>query len=226
MSAVGAPPLAYQWSLNGSPLPDATNATLVVTNVTQQNAGDYVVRVSNPFGAVTSQVATLELLIRPTIVEPPQPVTAVVGESATFSVTVTNTATLPVYYQWRKASVVLTNIVLNARTCRFTLCNVQTNVTTTNGPGNYRVIVTNAASVSPLASPLVALTVIPASPPVVTTLAASSVTPEAAEPHALVNPLGATTRAWFEYGLSTAYDRSTSPVNLAIAPIRCRWTPP
>src|SRR5206468_2384732 len=36
----GTAPLAFQWRLNGTPLPGATNATLTLTNVQPANAGD------------------------------------------------------------------------------------------------------------------------------------------------------------------------------------------
>jgi hypothetical protein len=77
---------------------------------------------------------------------------------------VTNNATLPISYQWRKSGVILTNIVLNSTTCSFTLFNVQTNVTTTNGPGSYRVALSNAATVSLIGSTLATLTVLPQAP--------------------------------------------------------------
>jgi hypothetical protein len=171
VTAYGTAPLRYLWQLNGADLPGGTNAAVVITNVQAAQLGDYVVVVSNAYGSVTSLVASLTFLTPPTIVAPPQPVTVQAGGNATFSVTVTNTATLPVTYSWRKGSTILTNIVLHSRTCSFTLFNVQTNVTTTNGPGNYRVVVTNAASTG-LASPLVALTVqTAAQPPTITAYA-------------------------------------------------------
>ncbi len=165
VSVYGTAPFHAQWRFNDTDLPDATNLVLAVSNVQAAQLGDYTVVVTNTYGAITSAVATLTFLTPPTIVEPPQPVTVEVGGDATFTVTVTNTATLPITYQWRKASTVITNITLNSRTCSFTMFNVQTNVTDTSGPGNYRVVVQNFANSSPgLASPLVALTVVPAVP--------------------------------------------------------------
>jgi len=160
----GTLPLHYQWRLNGLEVANATNSTLALPNVQAAQLGDYTAVVTNLYGAATSVVATLTLLTPPSIIEPPQPVMVRAGENATFTVTVTNTATLPVTYQWRKSSTTLTNIILHSRTCSFTLFNVQTNVTATDGPGNYRVVVINAASTG-LASPLVALTVLPAAQP-------------------------------------------------------------
>jgi uncharacterized repeat protein (TIGR01451 family) len=160
----GTAPLHAQWRFNGADLANATNLVLTVPNVQPAQLGDYTVVITNPYGAVTGAVATLTFLTPPTIIAHPQPVTVTVGENATFTVTVTNTATLPITYQWRKGSVILTNIVLHSRTGSFTMENVQTNVTTTSGPGNYRVIVMNAANLTGLASSLAGLSVVPAAP--------------------------------------------------------------
>lgn len=57
--AGGPPPLAYQWRLNGTNLPGATNATLVIPTVNSSNAGVYTVIVSNNSDAIESGGATL-----------------------------------------------------------------------------------------------------------------------------------------------------------------------
>ncbi len=57
--AVGAPELRYQWHRNGTPLAGRTNATLVLTNLTAAQAGDYHATVTNNFGAVSSLSAAL-----------------------------------------------------------------------------------------------------------------------------------------------------------------------
>ena len=59
--ALSVTPLAYQWTFNGSNLLNATNATLLVTNITGTNAGFYSVVVSNISISVTSRVATLQV---------------------------------------------------------------------------------------------------------------------------------------------------------------------
>jgi hypothetical protein len=43
--------LLYQWFFNGNPIAGATEAILVLDNVTQQHAGNYTVRVSNDRGS-------------------------------------------------------------------------------------------------------------------------------------------------------------------------------
>ncbi len=54
VTAVGTEPLAYQWQHNGTTLPDATEATLTLADVQLNEAGDYVVIVTNELGSITS----------------------------------------------------------------------------------------------------------------------------------------------------------------------------
>ena len=50
----GSPPFQYQWLFNGTNLPGATNAALVLSNVQTNQAGAYTLAVWNSVGAVTS----------------------------------------------------------------------------------------------------------------------------------------------------------------------------
>jgi hypothetical protein len=62
LMALGTPTLYYQWEFNGSALPEETNATLVLKNVTLSNAGNYQCVVSNALGFTRSSSASLEVL--------------------------------------------------------------------------------------------------------------------------------------------------------------------
>ncbi|HEY5912057.1 MAG TPA: immunoglobulin domain-containing protein, partial [Verrucomicrobiae bacterium] len=62
VEAAGAPPLRYQWLKDGGLLPNATNATLVLTQVTLSDAGVYRVMVANRAGSVMSEPARLVVL--------------------------------------------------------------------------------------------------------------------------------------------------------------------
>ena len=55
----GSLPLAYQWKKGASELPSQTNATLLVSNLSTNDNGDYSVVVSNAAGSITSATATL-----------------------------------------------------------------------------------------------------------------------------------------------------------------------
>jgi hypothetical protein len=59
VAADGTEPLFYQWHYGSSPLASATNATLLLTNLTGGDAGTYVAVITNSLGSVTSSVAEL-----------------------------------------------------------------------------------------------------------------------------------------------------------------------
>ncbi|MFN7140559.1 MAG: immunoglobulin domain-containing protein, partial [Limisphaerales bacterium] len=58
----GSDPLSYQWFFNGNDISGATQAQLVLSNVSSNQAGLYHVRVTNVAGTVQSQVASLTVL--------------------------------------------------------------------------------------------------------------------------------------------------------------------
>lgn len=63
VQATGTPPLNYIWFGPGGVLPNETNGTLILPNVTFQDVGVYSVRVSNQFGAAQSSNAVLAVRI-------------------------------------------------------------------------------------------------------------------------------------------------------------------
>jgi hypothetical protein len=65
----GSLPVTYQWHKDGADLPGATNATLVLTNVTPADSGTYTVTVTNGAGSTLSDNATLLVLIVPSNVK-------------------------------------------------------------------------------------------------------------------------------------------------------------
>ena len=52
---------------NGGNISGATNSLLAITAATTNDAGGYSVTITNLFGSVTSSVATLTILVPPTI---------------------------------------------------------------------------------------------------------------------------------------------------------------
>lgn len=58
----GKGPFVFQWQLFGTNLPSGTNIPLVLTNVQTSDAGPYSVIVANPYGAVRSASALLEVV--------------------------------------------------------------------------------------------------------------------------------------------------------------------
>lgn len=61
VAATGSGSLTYQWRMDESPLPNKTNATLVITNFGSSNVGGYDVMLTDLSGSVTSDVASLTL---------------------------------------------------------------------------------------------------------------------------------------------------------------------
>jgi endonuclease/exonuclease/phosphatase family metal-dependent hydrolase len=62
VSASGADPLSYQWQFNGTNLTDATNSTLLLTNVGPAHSGLYGATVTNVAGATNTTPAQLTVL--------------------------------------------------------------------------------------------------------------------------------------------------------------------
>ena len=100
LSAAGSGPIDYLWYLAGTNLVQSgTNSTLTLSSVSAYNAGNYTVVVSNAYGSVTSQIATLTVLGPLLVTTQPANQTAMPGSNASFSVTMADTG--PCTYQWQ-----------------------------------------------------------------------------------------------------------------------------
>ena len=126
--------LTYQWCLGGTNLAGATNATLVRSNAQPPDAGNYTVVVTNLAGSTTSAVATLTVIVPPTIGSEPANLTVASGSNATFTVTATGYP--PFSYQWREAG----TPILDASASSYTRTNAQC-----VDAGAFDVIVGNSA---------------------------------------------------------------------------------
>jgi hypothetical protein len=94
----GSPPISYQWYFNGSVMDGRTNGSLALPDVTTNNAGAYTVLVSNPYGSVTSHVATLSIGWLPNILTQPTNQTVLAGSRVVLSATVAGIG--PFAFQW------------------------------------------------------------------------------------------------------------------------------
>ncbi len=131
VTAGGTPPLTYQWQFNGGGLPNATNSTLVLTNVTPAQAGNYRAQVLNTAGSIFSSNALLTVQVPAYFTVHPtnqnvQPGTNVTLVSAALGAG-------PVRYQWRFNG---TNI-LNATNASYSF----TGANLTSHHGNFSVVV-------------------------------------------------------------------------------------
>ena len=59
VTASGTAPLSYQWQYDNTPITNATNSLLLLTNVQPATAGSYLVTVTNPLGSNSSAAAVL-----------------------------------------------------------------------------------------------------------------------------------------------------------------------
>ena len=151
--ASGTGPLSYQWFLNGVSVgATGTNATLSLLGVTTNQAGGYTAVMANSMGSITSQVATLTVIVPPTITTQPQSLVVIQAQKATFSVVASGTA--PFTYQWYFNGYVVGN------NQTLTVSGAQP-----NKAGNYTVVVSNSGG--SVTSAVATLTVL--MPPTITT---------------------------------------------------------
>ena len=141
--ASGAGGLVYQWRSNSVDLAGVTNATYSITNAQLAHEGVYTVVVSDMNGSVVSLPATLRILVTPAFTQQPLSQTVLAGETVMFTAAI-NGNPPPFGYGLRKLGTNLTSFVSSERQCTFTIPNV-----TTNHAGSWRIVVTNAASVTP-----------------------------------------------------------------------------
>jgi hypothetical protein len=138
VTALGSPPLLYQWQKNstnlsnGGKISGVNTNTLRVNNISAAEVGNYWVIVSDFAGAVTSSVATLVLATPPAILTQPQSQTVSIGVPATFSVTASGTP--PLVYQWRFGG----QAISGATDSSFAIASAQI-----TNQGSYSVLVTN-----------------------------------------------------------------------------------
>jgi hypothetical protein len=97
----GSAPLTFRWLKGSAYLTDggrisgSTNSTLSITAATTADAGDYSVIITNLVGSITSSVATLTVLVPPTITSA---ASANGRQGAPFTYTITATGTLPITF--------------------------------------------------------------------------------------------------------------------------------
>lgn len=146
VTSIGTKPLAYQWHKDGLALSDdashrgSTSPSLSITNVQESDAGTYTVIITNDYGAITSSVAALTVLLPlPVITMQPANAGAFLGQSVSFSVNAKSDT--PLGYQWLFNGIPLSysDHLDGAESNQLTILNVQ------GGDfGGYQVMITNA----------------------------------------------------------------------------------
>ena len=98
--AIGIAPLTYQWLKNGTPIANATNLTYSVASAVAGDAANYQLVAANAYGAGTSVVAAVSVLLTPTFLANPSSVTNYQTMNATLAATVGGQS--PISYKWFK----------------------------------------------------------------------------------------------------------------------------
>jgi len=102
---IGAEPLSYQWLLDGTNIPGATNDILTIPSVVQTNLGTYSVLITNVFGSMASSNAILSM--DPFLAVPFGGLDTYWGYTNILSVTAWGTG--PLSYQWFDNGVAINN---------------------------------------------------------------------------------------------------------------------
>jgi sugar lactone lactonase YvrE len=165
VAAVGSGPFDYEWYFGGTNLVQSgPNSTFTLPGASPNNTGNYTVVITNNYGSVTSQVATLTIVPFLITVQPASQL-VVVGSNPSFSVAVAGSE--PFGYELYFGA---TNLVQSGTNSTLILPDVST-----NNAGNYTVVITNNyGSVTSQVATLLVLT--PIQPSNLTNLAGTSVT--------------------------------------------------
>lgn len=129
-------PLSYQWSVNGSAIPGATNNPLTLVNVQTNDSGSYSFVGSDVYGTVSSSATALTVTPSPPVIsQQPTPanIQLFAGASLTISEVVTSSAT-PISYTWKRNG----TAIPGATAATYSKQNVST-----NDAGSYTVVAAN-----------------------------------------------------------------------------------
>jgi len=130
-TAVGTPPMSYQWKLEGVVIPGGTGGSIELTNMNSLDAGQYTVEISNSAGNTISDLIEVSVAAAPLIVV--QPTAKNIGLNARLIMTVSATGS-GLEYQWYRDNEVMTGATDAVLTVP--------NAGSSDG-GSYHVIVTN-----------------------------------------------------------------------------------
>jgi len=128
-------PAVFQWFFKGRPIPSATSASLVLTNLRFAAAGTYFVEIGNSVGKVRSEDVQLRVLRPVKIVAQPRSKNVTAGK--TMNLRTRSTGSKPLFFQWFKDG----EIVAGATSPKFVILNA-----TAGDSGTYSVTVSNSVS--------------------------------------------------------------------------------
>jgi uncharacterized delta-60 repeat protein len=160
VAANGTTPLAYQWRLGGVDIPGA-NAAIYTTGT----EGVYTVVVTGPAASVTSNPATLTVIVPAVLPSFTSPAAQSVIAGSAFQFAVSPAGTLPITYQWSRNNVAIPG----ATGSSYGLASASV-----GDAGSYTVAVTNPAGTVTSAAAVLTV-VVPAVAPIVTAPASQTV---------------------------------------------------
>jgi hypothetical protein len=144
VSAVGSPPLLYQWRYNGADIPGATASNHTILSMRIADEGRYQVGVRNSFGAVVSEPAEVLAGVPPSFVQHPISQGVVAGGSLTLSAVVTGRPP-PFTFTWRYEG--QSRRVTNTSSEPLTF--LRYSAPSLSATQRFRVVVSNAATMTP-----------------------------------------------------------------------------
>lgn len=161
----GTPAPTIQWLKDGTVIDGATSATLVLSNISVANAGNYTVTLTNSLGTVTSAATTVTVNpapAAPTFTSSPVAQAATAGGSLTLTAAATGIPTPTL--QWFKNGVAIDG----ATDATLVLANLQA-----GDAGSYTVMATNSAGTTSSTFAVVTVSSAPVfvAPPVAQTVA-------------------------------------------------------
>jgi hypothetical protein len=128
----------FQWQLNHTNLPGATDSSLTVTNLTAELRGPYQVILTDSFGSLTSSPVFVEFA--PVILSPPASATVTAGSNATFTVVAAGDTNL--VFRWFFGTNLLT-VVTNSGSPITNSSSYTVPQAGTNNVGTYTVSISN-----------------------------------------------------------------------------------
>ncbi len=160
--AVGAGPLNYQWSKNGTAISGATSSIYTTPATTFSDDGaQFTALVSNKAGSVTSSAVSLHVkqrVLAPSITTQPASQTVTAGQTATFTVVASGTA--PLSYQWQKNGANIAGATSSSYTTPAT--------TTADSGSTFDVVVSNTAGKATSSAATLTVDAAPVAPTITT----------------------------------------------------------
>lgn len=129
--------VTYQWQLNGTDIPGATNDVLIVPNASASLSGQHRVVVANDTGSEVSTSARVLIADPPTITL--HPLSQEVPPGGTVTLSVSAAGTLPLSFRWRRGGSTVAFFQVNQNHSFLTLTDIQ-------AAGEYTVAVSNIVS--------------------------------------------------------------------------------